>query len=201
MTHLFFPVFVSSTKFKLLKTFFSDIPEILWIKEMENLISWFYVGAKDMAGNTTIHSDIYSVFIPACEKYSARLATCLVSTNKSHVVIICSQCPLIPAKILMGISVRGLAYTMYYDRPSPKMSSKSKEVEVSNQLNLISLCSVELNFLWSCAKTWPLWCFEVCKQLSDQRPKHPDLELEKQITNSENFFLLQANCLFSVYRW
>lgn len=139
---IIFP-FVSSTKFKLLKTFFSDIPEILWIKEMENLISWFYVGAKDMAGNTTIHSDIYSVFIPACEKYSARLATCLVSTNKSHVVIICSRCPLIPAKILMGISVRGLAYTMYYDRPSPKMSSKSKEVEVSNQLNY-SLC-----VLWS----------------------------------------------------
>lgn len=38
VTHLFFPVLVSSTKFKLLNTFFLGTPEILWIKETENLI-------------------------------------------------------------------------------------------------------------------------------------------------------------------
>lgn len=38
VTHFFFPVF-SSTQFKLLNTFLVGILEILWMKEMENLIS------------------------------------------------------------------------------------------------------------------------------------------------------------------
>lgn len=39
--------------------FFLGILEILWIKEMENLISWFYAGVKDMAGKTAARWDIY----------------------------------------------------------------------------------------------------------------------------------------------
>lgn len=38
--------------------FFLGILEILWIKEMENLISWFYAGVKDTAGKTTARLDI-----------------------------------------------------------------------------------------------------------------------------------------------
>lgn len=38
--------------------FFLGILEILWIKEMENLTSWFYAGVKDTAGKTTARLDI-----------------------------------------------------------------------------------------------------------------------------------------------